>query len=203
MSMSKAQKIYLPFKRTIDIIGSTVGIIFCSILVFWWVIIINTIVSKGHPFFNQERYGKNKKIYRMYKFRSMKLDAAEIAPMDMTPEVQASMTTKFGRFLRATSIDEMPQLINILKGDMSFIGPRPGAAHGEEYLADLRLQYTPNAFDVKPGLTGFAQTRMNRTHEAYKKAWFDHQYVLKMSFLFDCKLFILTCIQAFGALRGR
>ena len=86
---------------------------------------------------------------------------------------------------------------------MAFIGPRPGAAHNEEELIKLRKMYTPSAFDVKPGLSGYAQTRMNREHDPEGKAYFDHIYVEKMSLWFDIKVFIYTILKIFGAVKGR
>ena len=122
------QKIYLPFKRLIGIFGSLVGIIFCFSLLWWWVIPVNAIVTKGHPFFVHERYGKHEKVFKMIKFRSMKLSAnPNLAPSDMDEETQKSMDTGFGKFLRKTSIDDTPQLLNIFIGQMAFIGPRPGS----------------------------------------------------------------------------
>ncbi len=202
--LRKSQKVYLPFKRLIGIAGSFVGIIFCFVLLWWWVIPVNAIVTKGHPFFVQERVGKHKKVFKMIKFRSMKLDAdPNLAPSKMDAEKQKSMDTGFGKFLRKASIDETPQLFNIFVGQMAFIGPRPGAAHNEEELIKLRESYTPNAFDVKPGLSGYAQTRMNREHDPNQKAYYDHFYVTKMSFWFDIKVFVYTVLRLFGAVKGR
>lgn len=142
--MKTSQKIYLPFKRLIGIFGSFIGIIVCFILLWWWVIPVNAVVTKGHPFFVHERYGKNQKVFKMIKFRSMKLDAnPNLAPSDMDEKNQKSMETGFGKFLRKTSIDETPQLLNIFVGQMAFIGPRPGSAHNEEYLRECRLKYIP------------------------------------------------------------
>ncbi|MCF0108237.1 MAG: sugar transferase [Bacilli bacterium] len=201
--MTKGQKVYLFFKRIIDIFGSILGIIFCLALLWWWVLIINIFATKGHPVFVQQRLGKKKKVFGLIKFRSMKMSAKEIAPSDMTPEVQASMDTKFGKFLRKTSIDETLQLLNIFVGQMSFIGPRPGAAHNEEELVRLRESYTPNAFDVKPGLSGYAQVMMNREHDPEEKAKYDHEYVAKLSFGLDAKIFFKTILKLFGSGKGR
>ena len=201
--MTKGQKVYLFFKRIIDIFGSILGIIFCLALLWWWVLIINIFATKGHPVFVQQRLGKKKKVFGLIKFRSMKMSAKEIAPSDMTPEVQASMDTKFGKFLRKTSIDETLQLLNIFVGQMSFIGPRPGAAHNEEELVRLRESYTPNAFDVKPGLSGYAQVMMNREHAPEEKAKYDHEYVAKLSFGLDAKIFFKTILKLFGSGKGR
>ena len=202
--MTKRQKLYLPFKRLIGIIGSLVGIVFCLALLWWWVIPINLIVTKGHPFFLQERYGKNEKVFKIIKLRSMKYDAnANIAPNDMTPTMQRSMETKFGSFLRKTSIDETPQLFNIFIGQMAFIGPRPGSAHNEDYLRECRNKYTPSAFAVKPGISGWAQVKMKREHDPENKALWDHKYVLRFNFWFDLGIFVYTVLKIFGVAKGR
>ena len=133
----------------------------------------------------------------------MRIDAPEIAPSDMTPEAQKSMETGFGRFLRKTSIDETLQLLNIFIGQMAFIGPRPGAATNEEELIRLREQYTPNAFDVKPGLGGLAQFKMRREHNPEKKAKYDHEYAKNISLWSDIKIFILTILGLFGKGKGK
>lgn len=202
--MNKKQKFYLPFKRLIGIVGSIIGIVFCLALLWWWVIPINLIVTKGHPFFSQERYGKNKKIFKILKFRSMKADVnPNLAPSDMDNETQNKMDTKFGLFLRKTSLDETPQLFNILMGKMAFIGPRPGSAHNEEFLRECREKYTPNAFDVKPGISGYAQIKMKREHDPEFKAYWDHKYVTRMSLFFDAGVFVYTILKLFGAVKGR
>lgn len=202
--MKKSQKIYLPFKRLIGIFGSVIGIIFCAALFWWWVIPINAIVTRGHPFFVQERYGKHKKVFKMIKFRSMRVETnPNLAPSDMDQGTQKEMVTKFGKFLRKTSMDETPQLFNIFVGHMAFIGPRPGSAHNEEFLRECREKYTPNAYDVKPGISGYAQIKMKREHDPEFKAEWDHKYVLRMSFWFDCKLFVYTILKLFGAVKGR
>ena len=198
------QKIYLPFKRLIDIFGTFVGIFVCFILLWWWVIPVNAIVTKGHPFFLHERYGKHKKVFKMIKFRSMKLNAnPNLAPSDMNETTQANMDTKFGKFLRKTSIDETPQLLNLFVGQMSFIGPRPGSAHNEEHLVECREKYVPSAFDVRPGISGYAQVKMKREHDPEEKAKYDSEYVKRLSFGMDFKLFFKTIFKLFGIMRGK
>lgn len=202
--MKTSQRIYLPFKRLIGILGSFVGIIVCFVFLWWWVIPVNAIVTRGHPFFVQERYGKNKKIFKMIKFRSMKMDAdPNLAPSDMGEKKQKSMETKFGAFLRKTSIDETPQLLNIFIGQMAFIGPRPGSAHNEEHLRECREKYTPSAFDIKPGISGYAQIKMKREHDPEFKAEWDSKYVERMSLWFDIGIFGYTFLKIFGAVKGR
>jgi len=202
--MTKRQRFYLPFKRLIGIVGSVIGLLFCISLLWWWVIPINFIVTKGHPFFLQERYGKNEKVFKIIKFRSMRFDVdANLAPSDMDQDAQRSMETKFGSFLRKTSIDETPQLLNIFVGHMAFIGPRPGSAHNEEFLRESRKQFQPNAFDVKPGISGYAQIKMKRKHNPESKALWDHEYAERFNFWFDVGIFFYTILKIFGAAKGR
>jgi len=202
--MKKSQKAYLPFKRLIGIFGSLIGIIVCFIFLWWWIIPVNAIVTKGHPFFVHERIGKHKKVFKMIKFRSMRLDAnPNLAPSDMTEEYQKSLETGFGRFLRKTSFDETPQLLNIFVGQMAFIGPRPGAAHNEDELIALRESFIPSAYDVRPGLSGLAQLKLKRDHSPENKAKLDSEYVVKLSFWMDLVLFLKTVFGIFGKNKGR
>lgn len=202
--MKRKQRIYLPLKRIIGLLGSIIGIVFCFTLLWWWILPINLIVTNGHPFFIQERYGKHKKIFKIIKFRSMKNGVDDnLAPSDMDKETQKKMETKFGNFLRKTSLDETPQLFNIFLGHMAFIGPRPGSAHNEEYLRECREKYTPNAFDVKPGISGYAQIKMKREHDPEFKAYWDHRYVERFGLWFDIGVFGYTILKIFGAVKGR
>ena len=202
--MRTSQKLYLPLKRLIGIVGSLIGILFCLVFFWWWILPINLIVTKGHPFFVQERYGKNKKIFKLLKFRSMKIDAnPDLAPSDINSDTQDSMETKFGSFLRKASLDETLQLFNIFVGQMAFIGPRPGSAHNEEFLKECREKYNPSAYDVKPGISGYAQIKMKRKHDPEFKAYWDHRYVERMSLFFDIGIFIYTILKLFGAVKGR
>lgn len=199
--MSKGQKFYLVIKRIIGIVGSFIGIIFCFSLIWWWAFLINLIASKGHPIYVQQRIGQHKKVFGLIKFRSMRVDAPEIPPYEMTVEVRNSLETRFGKFLRKTSIDETPQLFNIFIGQMAFIGPRPGAAHNEEELIALREKYNPSAFEVKPGLGGLAQFKMNRSHTPEDKARYDHEYVKNISLWLDIKIFIGTILKLFRIIK--
>lgn len=200
--MKKSQKFYLCIKRIIGIVGSLIGVLFCLPLLWWWILIVNCIVTKGHPIYVQQRIGKHKKVFGLIKFRSMKIDAPEVAPADLTPELRNSMETGFGKFLRITSLDETLQLFNIFIGQMAFIGPRPGAAHNEERLIELREMYTPNAYEVRPGLGGLAQAKMNREHNPDEKAKFDHEYVKNISLWLDIKIFVWTILKLFGKGKG-
>ena len=191
------KKVFLFFKRLFDIFFSLFMILFCFIFLWWWIFIINLFATKGHPFFNPKRLGKNKKVFRMLKFRSMRKDAPVIPPYEMTEEQLKSYETKFGRFLRKTSLDETLQFFNVLFGQMSIVGPRPGAYENEEMLIKARESYVPSAFDVKPGITGYSQVYMKRQHDVMSKAWFDSEYVKIMNPWVDFKIIIHTFLFIF------
>ena len=134
--MKKRQKIYCFFKRIISIFGSLLGIIFLGLLMIIVAIIIK-LTSKGPVLFKQKRVGKNKKVFTMYKFRSMKVGTPDLPAYEINDELYKQYTYKWGAFLRKTSLDEIPQLFNILKGDMSFIGPRPSMLKNDEDLEEI------------------------------------------------------------------
>lgn len=196
------QRHYLFWKRFIDICGAVVGII-VFIPVFIIIPIIIKCSSKGPVFYLQERIGKNKKIFKIVKFRSMKVGAPEIPPSELSIEQQKAMEYKWGNFMRKTSLDEIPQLFNILVGQMSFIGPRPGARKNEEELENFRSSLTPSAYDVHPGLGGYAQVKMKRDHDPELKAKLDSEYVKVLNFWLDFKLFFQTIFGVFGKNKGR
>lgn len=181
------------FKRVIDIVLSFFGII---ILAFLMLIIAIAVKcdSKGPAIFKTKRVGKNKEPFKFYKFRSMRIDA----PKDCAPRLLHSedYITKVGAFLRKTSLDELPQMFCILKGDMSIIGPRP-AGISEEDLVSERDKYGAN--DVAPGLTGLAQIsgRDVLASDIKKKAWYDGEYAKKITFWGDVKIFFKTIAKVF------
>lgn len=201
VKLKTSQKIYLPFKRLIGILGSFVGIIVCFVLVWWWVIIINAIVTKGHPFFARHRIGQNGKPFRLIKFRSMKLDTD---PHLSAIEGDAQdHVTKFGKFLRASSIDETPQLFNIFIGQMAFIGPRPLIDVNEKDVLTINKRKENGSICLKPGLSGYAQIHNRAELDPLQKAEYDYQYLKRFSFWFDAKIFIYTVLKAFGAVKGK
>ncbi len=197
----KNKKSYFFFKRLIDVILSLIGLI---ILIPFFIIfaIIIKCESKGLVFFKQKRFGKNKKFFMIYKFRTMRNDTPKDMPTHMLQGAE-SYITKFGGFMRKTSIDELPQIINILKGDMSIIGPRP-ALWNQDDLIEERDKYGAN--DVRPGLTGLAQISGRDELEIPVKARFDGEYVEKMSLWFDIKIFFKTIFKVFkhdGVVEGK
>ena len=198
--MKKSQKVYLPFKRLIGILGSLIGIVFCSVLLWWWVIPVNAIVTKGHPFFARHRIGKNGKPFRCLKFRSMKNDA-DPHMTSRDKDVEKSMTG-FGKFIRATSIDETLQLFNIFVGQMSFIGPRPLIDVNEDVIT-INLRKENGSSALRPGLSGYAQIHKRGDLDPKTKAMYDGIYFEHFSLWWDIKIFVYTILKVFGAAKGR
>lgn len=174
-------------KRLLDIVLSFMAIVFLSPIFLVFAIIIKC-TSKGPVFFTQQRVGKNKKLFKMLKFRSMREDAPKDCPTHLLEDPEVYIT-KVGRFMRKTSIDELPQIFNIFVGQMSIIGPRP-ALYNQDDLIQERDKYGAN--DVRPGLTGWAQINGRDELEIPVKAKFDGEYVEKLSFAMDCKCFFGT-----------
>lgn len=199
--LSKRRKGYLVLKRIVDIFGAILGIVLLSPLLILTAL-ITKLTSKGPIFFRQERLGIHERPFMLIKFRSMKTDAPQLGAEEMNVAEQRSFTTPWGEFMRKTSLDEIPQLFNILKGDMSFIGPRPCMAKTIE-LTEARRSFIPSAYDVKPGLSGYAQIHLHREHDVEKKAADDSYYVQHMSAWFDLKIFLYSFLVLFGFTKGR
>ena len=146
------------------------------------------IDSKGPVLFKQKRIGRNRKKFFILKFRTMRIDAPKDMPTHLleNPEM---FITRVGKILRRTSLDELPQIINIIKGDMSIIGPRP-ALWNQIDLIQEREKFGAN--NIYPGLTGWAQINGRDAPSIHEKAKLDGEYVLKMSLFFDVKVFFLT-----------
>lgn len=188
--MNNQHKPYGPyekyFKRVLDV--------FCglaALLVFWWLYIVVAVLVRiklGSPvLFKQERPGKNEEIFKLYKFRTM-TDARDENGNLLPDEVRL---TKFGRALRATSLDELPEVFNILKGEMSLVGPRP-----------LTIQYLPyyseeerHRHDVRPGLSGLAQVNGRNFIDWEHRLAFDVQYVKRITFIGDLRIILQTALK--------
>ena len=175
------------FKRLIDIICSFFGILFLGIPMLIIALII-MIEDPGPAFFKQKRVGIHKKHFMLIKFRSMKMDTPHDVPTHLL-ENPDQYILKSGKFLRKSSLDELPQLFNIFAGQMSIIGPRP-ALWNQYDLIEERDKYGAN--DVLPGLTGWAQINGRDELEIPVKAKLDGEYVEKLSFGFDLKCFFKT-----------
>ena len=174
-------------KRLIDIVLSFMGILVLAIPMAVFALIIK-IEDPGPAIFKQKRVGIHKTYFNVLKFRSMKISTPHDMPTHMLDNPEQYIL-KCGRWMRKMSIDELPQLFNIFKGDMSIIGPRPALWNQDDLIAE-RDKYGAN--DVKPGLTGWAQINGRDELEIPVKAKLDGEYVEKMSFAFDCKCFFGT-----------
>ncbi|HGF7406148.1 sugar transferase [Enterococcus faecium] len=179
-------------KRGIDFLLSLAGIIVLS-PIFLILCLAIKIDSKGPVIFKQKRVGKNKTHFYIYKFRTMKVDTPKETPTHLLSNPDFFIT-RVGKFLRKTSLDELPQLFNILKGDMAVIGPRP-ALWNQYDLIEERDKYHAN--DIRPGLTGLAQISGRDELEIEYKARLDGQYTSNITPLMDLKCFFGTIISVF------
>ena len=176
-----------------------------ALLVLWPLLLLIAIIikldSKGPVIFKQKRVGNHKKHFNIYKFRTMRTDTPQDMPTHLLADPNAFLT-KSGRILRKTSLDELPQLFNIAKGDMAIVGPRP-ALWNQYDLIEERDKYGAN--DILPGLTGWAQINGRDELEIPVKAKLDGEYVERMSFAFDIKCMVGTfssVLHAEGVVEG-
>lgn len=176
-------------KKIFDITSSAVGIVILSPL-FLIVSILIKLDSPGKVLFIQDRLGKDGKVFKIYKFRTMCDNAINIGNGLFTDETD-SRITKIGSFLRKTSIDELPQLFNILKGDMSLVGPRPPVPNFP-YKYDEYSEVQKTRFEMLPGITGWAQVVGRNSIDWDERITLDIDYVKNYSFLWDIKIIILT-----------
>lgn len=183
---------YQKIKRTLDFIISWLGLLILSPL-FGVLIIWIKLDSRGPVLFKQKRVGIHKSHFMIYKFRTMRTDTPKDMPTHLLKNPEKYIT-KAGRFLRKTSLDELPQILNILRGDMALVGPRP-ALWNQYDLIEERDKYGAN--DIRPGLTGWAQVNGRDELEIPVKAALDGEYVRKMSFFFDCKCLLKTVVSVF------
>lgn len=174
-------------KRALDFLLALLGLIILS-PVYLIIIFVIKIDSKGPVLFKQERMAQNKKSFRIYKFRTMRIDTPHNMPTHLLANAD-SYITPVGHFLRKTSLDELPQLVNIVKGEMSIVGPRPCLMKQDDLISE-RDKYGANS--VKPGLTGLAQINGRDELPVQIKAKFDGDYSCKITFLGDLKLFFAT-----------
>ena len=178
-------------KRCFDLISSLIGIVLFSPILLLLALIIK-VTSPGPILFKQRRIGKDNQEFMIYKFRTMRIDTPNIATHLLKNPDQ--YITPIGKFMRKASLDELPQLFNILKGEMSVVGPRP-ALYNQYDLIEMRTKV--NVHKIKPGLTGIAQVSGRDELELNKKVYFDELYLNKQSFLYDLKLIFLTVIKVF------
>ncbi len=191
---TEKQRSYMKWKRTLDLILSFGACLVLSPALLLLCIAIK-MDSRGPVLFKQKRVGIHKTYFHILKFRTMRIDT----PKDMPTHLLANpdqYITKVGHFLRKSSLDELPQLFNILKGDMSYVGPRPALWNQDDLVAE-RDKYGAN--DVLPGLTGWAQINGRDELEIPVKAKLDGEYVKRMSFAFDLRCFLGTFVSVLKA----
>ena len=184
--------IYPVVKRALDLLFSFIALFTLS-PIFFILIIAIALDSKGNIIFKQKRLGFHGRVFTMYKFRSMVNDAEKHGSKQYSFKDDPRVT-QIGRIIRATSLDELPQLFNIIKGDMSCIGPRPTLT----YHPHTYNQYTDNQrkrFQVLPGITGWAQIHGRKSINWEKRFEYDIYYVDHMSFILDVKIFFITIIK--------
>ena len=180
------------FKRFLDVFCAFIAIIFLSII-YLPICLVVKVSSEGPVFFRQKRVGKNKSYFNILKFRTMRIDTPKDCPTHLL-ENPDKYITKVGKFLRKTSLDELPQIFNIFKGDMSVIGPRPALWNQDDLVAE-RDKYNIN--ELKPGLTGWAQIHGRDELPISDKVKMDKVYYDNISFLFDVKCLLLTVSSVF------
>ncbi|ADL13604.1 sugar transferase [Acetohalobium arabaticum] len=176
-------------KRVIDFFGSLVGLVILLPL-FIIISLLIKIDSKGPVFFKQDRLGKDGEVFEIYKFRTMVENAENIGDGLFTSKGDPRIT-KVGKLLRKISLDELPQLINVLKGDMSLIGPRPPVPY-YPYKYDEYSDEQKSRFDVKPGITGYAQINGRNNLSWDERIEYDIEYVKNFSLLLDLKIIFST-----------
>ena len=200
--LSEKQKKYMEIKAIVDVMMGAAGLVILSPVFLGIAVAIKLEDGIMAPvFFSQKRVGIHKSHFQLYKFRSMRLDTPHDRPTHLL-ENPDQYITKVGRFLRITSLDELPQLWNIAKGDMAVIGPRPALWNQYDLIAE-RDKYGAN--DVKPGLTGWAQINGRDELEIEYKAKLDGDYVRKMGPLMDIRCFfgtIFSVLRSDGVVEG-
>ena len=182
---------YRFLKRTIDLLGAL-----AAALLLWWLFVLIWLgvksTSRGPAIFAQARGGRGESVVTCYKFRTMHVGTKQVG----THEVGAAAVTKFGTYLRRTKLDELPQIVNILRNEMSFVGPRP-CLPTQQALVEARR--SRNVFDLKPGITGLSQVRNIDMSAPEQLALSDAQYLAQRSVILDLRLIFVT---VFGAGRG-
>lgn len=198
------RKLYLSTKRLLDIVGASFGIIILSLVFLVIAILIKLEDPKGSIFFNQTRVGKGGRKFKIIKFRSMVSNAEEkLQELLKHNEVSGAMfkmkddprITKIGKFIRKTSIDELPQLLNVLKGEMSLVGPRPPLPREVSVYTD----YDKQRLMVIPGCTGLWQVSGRNSLGFEKMVELDLLYIKKRSILLDLKIIVKTVLVLFGS----
>jgi O-antigen biosynthesis protein WbqP len=179
---------YLPVKRVLDVIGSAAALVILSPV--WLVIAVAIRVdSPGPTIFRQRRIGRFSRPFQVWKFRTMKVGMPDLPSDAVTDELRAGYTTRVGRLLRRLTLDEIPQFVNVLRGDMSLVGPRP-ALYNQDDL--IRMRHERGIDRVRPGMTGLAQVEGRDAMALEEKVGYDDAYVRDLSPAMDARCLIKT-----------
>lgn len=188
--MNKSKKIYMALKRVVDFILSFIAIVILSPVMITISILIKA-TSKGPVLFKQKRYGKDREFFEIWKFRTMRTDTPKDVPTHMLSNPEAYITT-IGRVLRKTSLDELPQLFNILSGKMAVIGPRPALWNQDDLMEERDKGYSNK---ILPGLTGWAQIHGRDEISINEKAALDNYYAQHMNIIMDIRILFCTVLS--------
>lgn len=182
-------------KRILDIILSFIALII-FLPVFCVIAIAIKLGSKGTIFFLQDRLGKNGRVFKIIKFRTMVVNAEHIGDGLKIKSEDDKRITKIGKILRKTSLDEVPQLINVIKGDMSIVGPRPPVTY-YPYKYEDYSEEQKKRFEVRPGITGLSQVKFRNSASWNERIEVDIEYVKKVTFIRDLKIILKTAVKVF------
>ena len=188
------RKINLCVKRCIDFVGSLIGVILLSPVFLVIALMIKTS-SEGPVFFKQERLGKDGKVFKIIKFRTMIVNAEHIGDGLRVREGNDPRITKIGRVLRKTSLDELPQLLNVLNGSMSLVGPRPPATYHPYAGYKAYPDWAKKRFQMRPGITGLAQATVRNSASWDERIRIDNQYVDRFNIWLDIKILCMTVMR--------
>lgn len=190
------RKVNLFFKKVIDFLGSLIGIIILS-PIFLIISILLKLTSPGPVFFKQNRLGKNGKEFKIIKFRTMIIDAEILGDKLKVKNESDFRITKLGKFLRTYSLDELPQLVNVIKGDMSLVGPRPPVPYFPYEGYDNYPKWAQNRFSMQPGITGLTQVTVRNSVSWDERIKIDNKYIEQFCLFFDFKILLMTLFRIF------
>lgn len=179
-----------------DLFGSLIGIIIISPILIIIILLIK-LTSKGPVFFKQERLGKDGEIFKIIKFRTMIVNAEKIGDGLTVKDNSDNRITKVGKFLRKTSLDELPQLVNVIKGDMSLVGPRPPVTYFPYDGIGNYPEWAKQRFKMLPGVTGLAQITVRNSVVWDERIKIDNKYIETFSFWLDIKIIFKTILKLF------
>lgn len=183
-------------KRIIDLLGSLIGIIIISPILIFIALAIK-FTSEGPVFFKQARLGKNGKVFKIIKFRTMVVNAEKIGDGLTVKSNNDNRITKIGKILRATSLDELPQLFNVIVGQMSLVGPRPPVTYYPYDGYDKYPEWAKKRFTMRPGVTGLAQVTVRNSVSWDDRIVVDNKYIDKFNIAFDIKIMFRTLSKLF------